>query len=147
MLLNTKSLFELPVYRKDQTSYLQDFEKFASKRTTPYYKPTIDNFGGQWEYNEIIGYLKFYISGGTQIRVEYKETDAKHKVKTRKKTFILNSDSFCVRQISKDMNNPSLIEMIRECIEHCKGRLTNRYIDTTFIDNTIDHTDWKSVIV
>lgn len=91
--------------------------------------------------------MKFYISGGTQSRLEYKETNAKKKVQTRKKTFVLNSDSFCVRQISKDMDNPSLIESVKECIDHCKDRLPNRYIDTTFTDNTIGHTDLKLVIV
>jgi outer membrane lipoprotein-sorting protein len=143
MLLHNKLLFELPVYRKNETSYLQDFETY---KKTIAYSVTIDDFGGSWEYNEIIGYLKFYISGKTQIRVEYKETYAKRKVKTKKKTFILNSDSFCVRAIFKNMDNLSLIKLIRECIEHCKIRLPKRYINTTFIDNTLDHTDWKSVI-
>jgi len=143
MLLNTKLLFELPVYRKNETSYLQDFKTYKKKIA---HSVTIDNFGGLWEYNEIIGYLKFYISGKTQIRVEYKETDTKRKKQTKKKTFILNSDSFCNRSIYKSMDNLSLIKLIRECIEHCKIRLPNRYVNTTFIDNTIDYTDWKSVI-
>jgi hypothetical protein len=147
MLLNTKSLFELPIYRINKDSYYENFKKYVNENSTLHYQSSIDNFGGEWEYNEIIGYMKFYISGGTQIRVEYKETNAKKKVKTRKKTFVLNSDSFCVRQISTNMDNPSLIESIKECIDNCKDRLPNRYIDTTFIDNTIGHTDWKSVIV
>ncbi|WP_428026785.1 hypothetical protein [Arcobacter sp.] len=146
MLLNSKSLFEISVYRIDENSYNEDFKKYVDKNTTPYSQPSISSFGGEWEYNEIIGYLKFYISGGTQIRVEYKETDVEKKVKTRTKTFVLNSDSFCASQIYKNMNNQSLIETIKECINDCKAKLPNRYIDTTFIDNTIDYTDWESVI-
>ena len=147
MLLNTKLLFELPVYRLDKNTYYEKYNEYVDNNSTPNYNPSINTFGGEWEYNEIIGYLKFYISGGTQIRVEYSETDAKRKVKTRKKIFVLNSDSFCVRQISKKMDNIDFVKIIKECIEHCKNILPNRYIDTAFVDNTINHTDWKSVIV
>lgn len=147
MILPTKLLFELYVYRLDDSAYLRDFHKFLTKNSTSHYRPTLESFGGQWQYNEIIGYLKFYISGGTQLRVEYHKTDAKKIVKTKTKKFILHDDSFCVRNISSSMKNQDLIDIIKECIQDCKNRLNPRHIDTSFIDNTVDHTDWTKVIV
>lgn len=147
MIIPTKLLFELYVYRIDENAYLRDFHKFLIQNSTSCYQPTLDSFGGQWQYNEIIGYLKFYISGGTQLRVEYHKTDATKIVKTRKKTFVLNNDSFCTRNIYKSMTNQDLIDVIKDCIQDCKNRLNPRHIDTTFIDNTLIHTDWTKVIV
>lgn len=146
MILPTKLLFELYVYRLDQSAYRHEFQKYIIKNTTPHYQPTLGSFGGIWQYNEIIGYLKFYISGNTQLRVEYHKTDATKIVKTRKKTFILHDDSFCTRNIYKSMTNQELIDIIKDCIQDCKNRLNPRYIDTTFVDNTLLHTNWKKVI-
>lgn len=147
MILPTKLLFELPVYRIDKESYYGKFAEYQAERRTEHYEPSIHDFGGIWEYNEIIGYLKFYVSGTTQIRCEYHETNAKNKVKTRTKTFVLKNDSLCNTNISSAMSNVQLINVIEDCIEHCKGQLnSSRYIDTKFIDETIKHTDWVNVI-
>ena len=67
-----KILFELPIYRLTRELYDKEFEKYVKK-----YKPTNSDpkveiklnmnlkkdFAGNWEYNEIIGYLEFYILG------------------------------------------------------------------------------------
>ncbi|KLD97630.1 hypothetical protein [Aliarcobacter butzleri] len=142
MLLPTKVLFELNVYRKSEKSYLKEYQGSS------YFQNgfSIQYFGGEWEYNEIIGFLKFYISGNTQIRVEYKETNKKSKFKTRNKQFILNTDSFCTRQTSGNLTSQEIGNLIKDCIDDCGKRLKNRYIDTKFIDTTINSTDWKSII-
>ncbi len=89
MLLPTKLLFELSVYRVDEASYFRDFDKYKAKNNhIPEHSPIhIESFGGQWEYNEIIGFLKFYVSGNTQIRVEYTETNTIKKSKNPEKCF------------------------------------------------------------
>ncbi len=151
MLLNTSLLFELAIYRIDEEKYYDDFKAYVEKNKmdhistdSSYY---LNSFGGQWEYNEITGFLKFYISGSTQIRVEYHETKSSRKVKTRKKTFEKKQGSFCTRQISKDMTNDEIIIVLKECIEHCRENLnSNRYINTAFFDSSYRQTDWKSII-
>ena len=43
------------------------------------------SYGGAWEYNEIIGYIRLYFFG-TQVRGEYWGVNSKRVVRTRKKT-------------------------------------------------------------
>ena len=143
MLLPTKVLFELNVYRISEKNYLNRFNTSIYGRNGC----SIENFGGEWEYNEIIGFLKFYVSGNTQIRVEYKDTNKKRKNKTRNKQFVLNTDSFSTRSFYRSSTNQDLIDLIKDCIDDCKKRLKkNRYIDTKFIDTTINNTDWRSIV-
>jgi len=151
MLLNTNLLFELPVYRLNESSYYQQFKKYKDKHSTQYTSDSmlIDHFGGQWEYNEIIGFLKFYISGNTQIRVEYHETDKKIKRRSRNRSkfFIKKTDSLCVRSISKTMTNEEWIITIEDCINHCKANLSSaRYVDTKIFFSTFKYTNWVKVI-
>ncbi len=122
MRLNTKLLFELHVYRIDESTYYKQFSEYRDSNSSEYFgldSPYhIKNFGGQWEYNEIIGFLKFYVSGNTQIRSEYFETDSKRKVKTRKKIFVKKSDSFSVRSIDRSMTNDDLIKNISRVLKY-----------------------------
>jgi hypothetical protein len=151
MLLNTKLLFELSVYRINESAYYELFSKYKEHNASEYipkeHSCHIENFGGQWEYNEIIGYLKFYVSRNTQVRCEYTETKAQRKVKTRKKVFVTKTDSACVRQISRTMNTAQLIEVFEDCIQDCKNNLpSKRYIDTRIFNETYKHTNWAKVI-
>ena len=149
MLLNTRLLFELAVYRLDKESYSNGFLEYKNKNSTEYTSDSglMNCYGGQWEYNEIIGFLKFYVSDNTQIRCEYHETNKKIKRKSRTKIFIKNTDSFCVRSISKKMTNEELINIIEDCIKHCKDNISaERFIDTQIFDSTFKHTNWVQVI-
>ena len=141
MLLKTSLLFELPVYRLSEKRYFSEYNKHKINSDIG-----INSFGGMWEYNEIIGFLKFYISGHTQIRVEYCETSQKRKRKTRKKIFICRTGSFCTREISHNVTNEKIIEVLKDCIQHCKNNLKQRYIKTDFFDDTYKYMDWKKLI-
>jgi len=54
MLLNTKTLFELSVYRLDKESYYRDFLKYKNINATEYIPDSslINDYGGQWEYSK-----------------------------------------------------------------------------------------------
>ncbi|CAC9619724.1 hypothetical protein [uncultured Gammaproteobacteria bacterium] len=151
MMLNTKLLFELHVYRIDESTYYEQFSEYKDSNSSEYFSSDspyhIENFGGQWEYNEIIGFLKFYVSGNTQIRNEYFETDSKRKVKTRKKVFVKKNDSFSVSSINRSMTNDDLIKTINSSIQHCENNLPkNRFINTEIFFSTYKNTDWYKVI-
>ncbi|WP_456479959.1 hypothetical protein [Nautilia sp.] len=149
MLLKTSLLFELPVYRISKQKYYDEYKKYNQK-----IKDEIDYnedlpiniFGGVWEYNEIIGFLKFYMSGGRQIRVEYHETAQKRKRKTRKKLFIYKTDRFCTRDIYFNATNEQIIEIIKNCIKNCKDKLKNRYVKTDFFDDIYQYINWQKLI-
>jgi hypothetical protein len=150
MLLPTTVLFELAVYRTDEDSYYREFEEYRIKNInihTPERSPIhLVRFKGQWEYNEIVGFLKFYVSGKTQIRVEYSETNSKRKVKTRTKIFVAQNDSFCTMPLTNKSSDPEILEVIESCIEHCRERLKNRYIDIRLFESTYKHIPWHKVI-
>jgi len=144
-------LFELHVYRIDESTYYKQFAKYKDSNSNEYFRSDspyhIANFGGQWEYNEIIGFLKFYVSGNTQIRSEYFETNSKRKRKTRRKVFVKKSDSFSVRSIDRSMTNDDLIKAIDSSIQHCKNNLPkNRFINTELFLGAYKNTDWCKVI-
>jgi hypothetical protein len=148
MLLCTKELFELPVYRLNEGSYYEKFNEYKNKQ-----QPNMSDeyqlrsFGGAWKYNEIIGFLRFYISGNTQIRCVYTETDAIKKVKTRKKVFKEKSHSFCTQSINIKASNQEIMNVIEQSIQHCIINLPKgRFIDRSLFDQTFKHTNWQAVL-
>lgn len=149
MLLCNKVLFELPVYRLTENKYYKQFAVYKVKHGNAYTDDSylLKEYGGSWEYNEIIGYLKFYLSGNTQIRSVYTETDAKKKVKTRKKTFIETTHSFCTTNINRKLENQKIIKFIEDSITHCALNLPKgRFIKRDIFDSTFKHIDWQSVM-
>lgn len=148
MLLCTKELFELPIYRLKEDKYYDEFNKHENNKSLPIPDEyQLKSFGGAWEYNEIIGFLKFYISGNTQIRCVYTDTDAKRKVKTRKKIFVEKSHSFCALSINVKANNEDIMDVIEQAIKHCRINLPkNRFINRTLFDQTFRYVDWQAVL-
>jgi len=153
-MLETKYLFELHVYRLKETEYYsamkKDMDKTNSKMQIPMDTGYLrKQYGGDWQYNEIIGFLKFYQYGANQIRCEYWETDSTRKVKTRKKQFIQKSDSYCTEPFSKNDTNANLAESMKSAVDHCETRLKkkNRYIDKEIFGNTVDHISWQDVLI
>jgi hypothetical protein len=93
MLLTCKNLFEVPVYRLEESAYYNKMfahiKKVNAKNEYPINECYLrKEYGGDWRYNEIIGFLRFYRYGSSQIRCEYWETDAKIKVLTRKNNLV-----------------------------------------------------------
>src|SRR5690606_17482106 len=91
-----------PVYRLQEKKYYSDmnadFEKLVSETWDEKFcqqNPSLvqnwqrhhrSTYGGDWEFNEIVGYIKLYFMG-TQVRGEYWSTIPKRKIKTRRKQF------------------------------------------------------------
>ena len=153
-MLKTKFLFELHVYRLKETEYYsamkKDMDKTNSKMQIPMDTRYLrKQYGGDWQYNEIIGFLKFYQYGANQIRCEYWETDSSRKVKTRKKQFIQKSDSYCREPFSKSDTNVNLAKTMKNAVDHCEVILKkkNRNIDKELFNNTVDHVAWRDVLI
>lgn len=146
MVLKTKELFELPVYRLKEDIYNGMLRKYmaANENMSPAY--TRKKFGGDWQYNELTGFLRFYVSGKRQIRCEYWQTDTSRKIKTRKKQFVMTSDSFCRQNFNPNANNDELKAVILDCIEHCKVNLPRRHIDMKMFNQTFEYIDWGRLL-
>lgn len=155
--MTIKDLFEIPVYRLSKDKYYQKMETFIKAELLSIDDPAIkmkltsslrDKYGGNWEYNEIIGYLKLY-KWGSKLRVYYYETNSKRKVKTRKKNFVKISDKYADRQIYATWTNNELIKEIKGIISQCEDILKsdnkNFYLDRTIFDSLVDKIDWKNI--
>ncbi|CAH8232054.1 conserved hypothetical protein [Vibrio aestuarianus] len=146
MVLKTKELFELPVYRIDEDTYYSELREYISSNQLMSPEYTRKKFGGDWQYNEVIGFLRFYVSGKSQVRCEYWQTDTKRKIKTRKKQFVMTSDSFCIRNFNPNADNEVLKSMLLDCIEHCRVNLPRRHIDMRIFMETFNFIDWCRVL-
>jgi hypothetical protein len=146
MVLKTKELFELPVYRLDEDTYNCKLREYIVSNEAMSSDYARKNFGGNWQYNELVGFLRFYLSGKRQIRCEYWQTDTKRKNKTRKKIFVMTSDSFCRQNFNPDSDNENLKEVVLGCIEHCMVNLPRRHIDMRMFNQTFEFIDWRGVL-
>jgi hypothetical protein len=152
-VLTKKYLFEIPVYRlaeKDYYKELSDYENgINSELEVPLSNTYLKKqYGGDWRYNEIIGFLRFYRYGGNQIRCDYTETDAVRKTRTRKKVFEKISDNYCTESFTISSSNMDLVECVKSAVEHCEIRLKkkHRVLDKELFENTVDFIDWKSLL-
>jgi len=150
-MLACKNIFEISVYRLDENKYYQKISAHISKLNANYeypldYKCIRAQYGRDWQYNEIIGFLRFYRYGASQIRCDNWETEAKRKVRTRKKVFVKVSDSYCNEPFSKSASNSELVKTIKSAVEHCENRLKNRVLDRQLFDGMVDFIDWRSLL-
>ena len=154
-----KDLFEIPVYRileeryyKEMREYIEKIKKeFDERFLNESYvnKYSRKKFGGSWDYNEIIGYLKIY-RWGSQIRVYHWETDSKRKVRKGRKRFRQVADNYCCYPIYKnDDDNIKFIKIMKEVVEQCKDIIKERnkkfYVDTRIFDSVVDYINWKDL--
>lgn len=146
-MLKTKELFELPVYRLEEGKYNQSLCDHIDNNPLMSAEYARKNFGGDWQYNEIIGFLRFYVSGQRQIRCEYWETDTKRKVKTRRKQFVMTSDSYCTQNFNPSASNEDLKTTILNCIDHCKVNLgRKRHVDERLFREIFNHISWSGLL-
>jgi len=102
-------LFELPIYRLSKKQYNKKFkeyyEKNKIKNNDQEYERKINQslkktYGGDWKYNEIIGYFEFY-KFSDDIRCAYYKVSTQKITKTRKKQFIKIDDTIYKVRIKK----------------------------------------------
>ena len=150
-MITYKNLFEIPVYRLSENNYYEKMRDHISQTNQDKEYPMDEGYlrkqyGGDWRYNEIIGFLRFYRYGQNQIRCEYWETDAKIKVRTRKKQYYQVSDSYCAEKFAPNSSNEELAKTTKSAVEHCEQRLKRRVLDRELFDATVELIDWKALL-
>ena len=151
MTLSCKGLFEISVYRLPEQKYYEQLSAHIIDVNAGAPNPLSESYlrvgyGGDWRYNEIVGFLNFHRYGNNQIRCEYWETDAKIKVRTRKKQFIKKSDSYCNERYSTKNTNSDLAEIMKSAVKHCEARLKNRTLDRNIFDRMVHFVDWRALL-
>ena len=150
-MLTCKNLFEIAVYRLSEDDYYKKVTVHISETNKDKEYPMDEGYlrsqyGGDWRYNEIIGFLRFYRYGANQIRCEYWETEAKKKVRTRKKQFVMVSNSYCREPFSRKASNTELANAMKSAVDHCETRLKRRVLDRELFDATVNFIDWQTLL-
>lgn len=159
MTLDGKTLFELPIYRLSEEQYYKSLNKHYEKRKIPYnnflYEESLNqnlykDFGGDWKYNEIIGYLRFYkyVDYFININCFYYDVDKKRIAKIRKKQFIPINDTLYKITIKSSYDNQQITKKITEMVNWCSTLpdVHKRYIDREIFDNTANCIDWRVLL-
>ena len=166
--MRAKYFYDVPVYRLSHERYYKDMGEYIKKHMCsgrPSHKKMMEDFyrreparkreaqdrlrksyGGTWEYNEIIGYIRLYFLG-TQIRGEYWGVNSKRVVRTRKK--ILECKTWKLASeidLHQEPDSLSIFSKIMEYLGKCQKELKGRYIDTENLKTIGPYVDWKSLL-
>ncbi|HFK5878493.1 TPA: hypothetical protein ACGYSL_002402 [Legionella pneumophila] len=154
-------LLDVPVYRIKEDKYyrglaeyldecmdklgMQSFLESNPEWRAAHHEMYLKAYGGQWEFNEIIGYIKLFVLGG-QVRGEYHQVDAKRIVKTRKKIIELKSLKLVDEiELPSQGSNHEIYTGILDYLNACQKHLKNRYIDLSVFQRIGPYIDWKSL--
>ena len=154
-----KTLFELPIYRVSEEQYYKSFSEHYEKRKIPHnnllYEESLNqnlrkDFGGDWKYNEIVGYLRFYkyVDYSIYINCFYYKVNKKRITKTRTKQFIPIDDTLYKIIIIYLYDNQQIAKKITEMVDWCSTlpAVHKRYIDREIFDNTVNCIDWRVLL-
>ena len=150
----------IPVYRLSEDKYYQqlneDFEKLISRTwdmnfrnnnpdmVESFRKNHRSSYGGDWEFNEVVGYIKLFFMG-SQIRGEYWSTEPRRKVRTRKKKFEFKAHKLVAEGEIWEKTNDGVLAAIEEYLSRCKKELKVRHIDLREFEALKNHVNWLSV--
>jgi hypothetical protein len=103
-------------------------------------------FGGPWQLNEIIGYIRLFFLG-SQIRGEYFGVQQKRIVRTRRKTMMLLELKLVPEmEIPREATSAQIFAVISEYVQRCKKQMNKRVVDDSFLSTLGPFIDWKSLI-
>jgi hypothetical protein len=157
--------FDLPVYRLEKDKYYSQMDKWIKTKLgatgNPIQEEIIkkypeekirigDNYrkiyGGAWEYNEIIGFIRLHF-WGTQIRGEYWQHKAIKMMRTRRKQYEYVTHKLAVENnLPLIKPNREIYNKIMEYIHRCKKELKNRYIDISIFETIGPYINWRKLI-
>jgi hypothetical protein len=145
-----KYFFDIPVYRIPMDQYNRERDAYIEAKANQ--NEVIRNhlwhtYGGCWQYNEIIGYIRLYFLG-SQVRGEYFGVNKKSIVRTRTRTFEHLSHKLAPEvEISHPITRASVLAAVRQYLEDCKKELPRRHIDTEQFEVIAKHINWRELFL
>jgi hypothetical protein len=168
VMFDEKFFCDIPVYRLPEADYYAkrdtyiDQQMFGEKEEDrkirkDFYKQNPDQeswclnhlqkqYGGDWQFNEIIGYVRLYIDW-SQVLGVYWQTDAKRIVKTRRKLFVWSTHKIAPeRDLPLDGTNQEIYETILDYLDDVRAELKGRFIDTEVFETLGVYVDWHTFV-
>lgn len=102
------------------------------------------SYGGDWEFNEIIGHIKLFFMG-SQVRGEYWSTEPRRKVRTRRKKFEFRAHKLVSECEIRIKTSAGVLAAIEDYLSRCKIKLKYRHIDLREFESLKDHVNWLAV--
>ena len=169
MMPGAKYFLDIPVYRLPEADYYLQRERYIESIFFPEDDPTTAElnrrskandpqrwgtrydifakiYGGPWDYNEIIGFIRLHFFG-SQIRGDYWSTDAKRIVRTRKKLFKWRTWKLAPEmELPENGTNAEIYETVRKYVQRCAQEIPGRCIFTRDLDVLGPHVDWNGLL-
>lgn len=162
-----KYFFDVPIYRISESQYYRERDAYIEGELFPKDSPYVDvlraadkadpsrnvaisdhfrrSYGGCWQFNEIIGYIRLHFLG-SQVRGEYYGVNKKRIVRTRTKTLEYRTWKLAPEvEVPQPITREGVLAAVREYLEDCKKELPKRYIDTEQFDVIAKHVDWRAL--
>ena len=103
-------------------------------------------YGGIWNYNEVIGYIRLHFLGG-QIRGEYFGVKAKKIYRSRHKTFQYETHKLAPEiSITREASNLDIFAAIHQYVTDCQKELKGRFLDTEVLLTIGPHMNWRALL-
>ena len=159
--------FDIPVYRLSKEDYHAEFEKFLRKHEAGFDPQSavllerqkqddpahercrrerlLDGFGGPWQFNEIVGYVRLHFLG-SQVRGALWMVNKTRLVKTRKKQLCFRTDKVAPElDIPLHATNENIFQTIMRYVERAKAELRPRFLDTSVLERIGGFVNWKAM--
>jgi hypothetical protein len=163
--MNPRYFFDLPVYRLPRERYYIERDEFVDKALFPPKSPGREHllrrdrdnphvnddfrdhlertYGGCWEFNEIIGYIRLHFLG-SQVRGEYFAVSKKRIVRTRTKTFEYKTHKLAPEvDVEAPHEGQQVLAAVRQYIDACKREVQPRHIDAVTFEVLAPFVDWQ----
>lgn len=164
--MGVKYFFDVPVYRLERDKYYHERDAYidgvlfpkdsqyaeelrARDKADPQLNTVMRDhlersYGGCWEFNEIIGYIRLHFLG-SQVRGEYFGVSRKRIVRTRTKTVEYQTWKLAPEvDIPQPLTQDGILNAIREYINDCRKELPSRYVDASMFEAIAGSVDWPA---
>ena len=169
-------IFDVPIYRTAKASYNEDQKSYIDECLYDYYdypKPIrsevvafhrenphsktryIDSlqkqYGGPWQFNDIIGYIRLYLDG-YQVWGQLWYVDVKRVVRKPRHKILICKNAGLGFGIPVDIHpqssNGEIFSHIMKYLDSVRSypEFRNRFIDSALLETIGPYVDWKSLI-
>jgi len=168
MRIRQFDVIDLPVYRLTEDRYYAERNAYVDRimyehplPSTPSSPSTavglsgpdatmrdhlVKSFGGPWNYNEIIGFLRLHFLG-SQVRAEYWRVDVKRIVRSRTKIFVPWAHKLVPeKELPMSGTSEEIFRAVTGHVEDCKRSLRDRHVDATTLESLGPYIDWRALL-
>jgi hypothetical protein len=158
-----RSFFDIPVYRVSREQYEADFDQFMAEldERTGGLDSKLDredrvlaarrrdifrrSFGGTWQFNEIVGYVRLHFLGG-QVRGELWMPERKRLVKTRTRQLAWRTFKVVPEMdLPRNPTNQEVYDTITAYLEAVRQKYARRHLDTSVFERIGPFVDWNAL--